>query len=324
MGFTAVLLVGVAFGAMPVDPCEKCKSTGFIAIACGLCEGTGYPGGAPGLDGCVACGGSISSGGAAGKRGSGQVRLACIKCAFKRKGDSKPPVAEAKENRPPSLESFVKEAQAEKRAALAAKAGVDIDDPKAIQVVEQRIRRADDMLKALASAGNLVVAIETAGKKEAPGIGEKRCNFFAGDVGRILGIPYFRDILDDKSPDGRLANEIYRFIEKAVASAPSGWKRVTPLEAQALANEGKFVIAVARHKDPGPDNPGHIAVVAPELIPRADHPGDDGAYPWIRDNVTYTLSKRANYRFDSLSGKARREGTVSTVEPLWAAWDPVK
>jgi hypothetical protein len=90
-------------------------------------------------------------------------------------------------------------------------------------------------------------AIEAAAM--VPGcVGGDLCNFFVGRIGETRNIPYFRDVFYPGKktnvvggPDeGRRANEIYVFMERAVASRASGWQQLAPEEAQELANQGKF------------------------------------------------------------------------------------
>lgn len=321
-----VLLLGDVLVAQ--ETCASCKGTGSLSLSCGLCEGTGYLNGRPGQDGCTACGGVVGLEGKPGKRGDGKVRLDCPKCALRRpKGkdapkDPAPPPPKAALPKNPSFEDLLAEAQAEKRAAVLARADVDIGQPEAIKASDQRVRAAEARLKELAawSAASakvkaLALAIESAGREGRPGVGNKKCNLFVGDVGRTLGIPYFNRIVDDRSDDGRLANEIHGFVAKAAESKPSGWRAIDPKDAQALADRGEFVVAVARSLNPA--EPGHVAIVAPSIMAH-DHPSDH-KYPWVRDNVAHDVSRRANYRFDSLSGKVTEP---KTSEPLWVVWEP--
>lgn len=144
-------------------------------------------------------------------------------------------------------------------------------------------------------------------------IGPMECNRFVGKIGLLMNIPYFRDVLTDPIPDKRLANRLYRFVKKAVASKASGWRAVTPEEADKLADRGRFVIGVAENKHPSPDNHGHIALVAPSWLPHAV--AKDGEYlgsgPWIRSSNNGTNSVRASKQFGS-----------SVVTPIWAVWEP--
>lgn len=139
---------------------------------------------------------------------------------------------------------------------------------------------------------------------KAPNCVGEACNLFVGKIAEQLEIPYFRDILRDNSSDGRLANEIYEFVRKAVESRPSGWRVVSPEEAQDLANRGRFVIGVARHTDPSPTNHGHVVVVTPAWMP---HGGAQGSGPLVRDSQNPNLGVRASKRFGS-----------SVVRPIWA------
>lgn len=155
---------------------------------------------------------------------------------------------------------------------------------------------------------DLTQGIDRAGR--TPGcVGPRQCNYFVGKIGELIDIPYFRHVRTDKSSDGRMANEMYHFISKAVESKPSGWKAITPEEAQTLANRGRFVIGVAEHVTPSPTSHGHIVIVAPTPMPRT---GDgSGSGPWVRDSQNPNLSVRASKRFGS-----------SVVTPIWAVWQP--
>ncbi len=163
---------------------------------------------------------------------------------------------------------------------------------------------------------SLNTAFEIAAKSYS---GKGLCNWFVGKIAETkeVDIPYFRGILSDKSEDGRMANELYRFVEKAVQSKASGWRQVTPDEAQQLANAGRFVIAVARNLDPAKS--GHIAIVAPESLP---HVKDVTRFPLVRDSKYPLESVRAGMSFGVLSSKAKTNPQIAdTVEPLWVVWE---
>jgi hypothetical protein len=160
-----------------------------------------------------------------------------------------------------------------------------------------------------------VRAIEAAAS--VPGCaGGDLCNFFVATIGETRNIPYFRDVFYPGKkknvvggPDeGRRANDIYGFIEKAVASRASGWKKLAPEEAQELVNQGKFVIGVARNIDPAKS--GHIAIVVPAWMSKRQV-NDEGAGPWVRDSQSPHVSVRAGvHRFVS----------PSLTLPIWAVW----
>jgi hypothetical protein len=157
-----------------------------------------------------------------------------------------------------------------------------------------------------AEVAGSIQSIEAAAR--SPGcVGAVACNFFVGRIAELRGVPYFREVLSDRSSDGRAANEIYGFVNRAVASPASGWRRVAPGEAQALADQGKFVIGVARSVAPG--SHGHIAVVPPSAQGQLPHADRGGTGPWVRDSQNPGLSVRASARFGS-----------SVVEPIWAVW----
>lgn len=162
-------------------------------------------------------------------------------------------------------------------------------------------------------AGTLAAAVEKATR--APGcVGRGRCNYFVGKIAEELDITYFRGILSDTSPDGRMANEIYGFVRAAVGSEGSGWMEVTPEQAQELGNAGRFVIGVARALDPSES--GHVVLVVPGALPRKNQAG---GWPWVRDSENPHESVRANFRFSRLSGAADPVER-NTVKPIWAVW----
>lgn len=143
------------------------------------------------------------------------------------------------------------------------------------------------------------------------------CNFFVATIGETRNIPYFRDVFYPGKknnivggPDEqRRANDIYVFIEKAVASRWSGWKKLVPEEAQELANQGRYVIGVARNIDSAKS--GHIAIVTPAWMPKRQM-NDEGAGPWVRDSQSPHVSVRAGvHRFVS----------PSLTPPIWAVWE---
>jgi hypothetical protein len=147
-------------------------------------------------------------------------------------------------------------------------------------------------------------------------IGSASCNLFVARVGDLQNIPCFRDVMDPgKKPDEvggidaeRVADKIYSFIENAVSSPGSGWKRVTTQEAQELADRGNFVIGVARSR--AAEGHRHIVVAVPQTMAKKAgaeiHHG-----PWVRDSQSPTESVRSSSRFGS-----------SVDTPIWAAWEP--
>ncbi len=146
-------------------------------------------------------------------------------------------------------------------------------------------------------------------------MGKKKCNFYAASIGKNMGVPYFMSY--PKKVDE--ANRIYNFIQYAVGDPKtSGWREITPEEAQKRANKGKFVIAVAKSK-PGYPN-GHIAVVAPKPMSR-DQTTDDSQLPWVRDNNHPESSVRANWAFKSLRNNKAEAAKADTEEPIWAVWE---
>lgn len=144
------------------------------------------------------------------------------------------------------------------------------------------------------------------------------CNFFVAKIGEVRNIPYFRDVLfpgkENNTIGGldeqRRANDIYQFVKTAVSSRASGWHKVNKDRAQDLANQGKFVIGVAKNTDPA--RSGHIAIVVPAWMPKRQVTSDRGG-PWVRDSQSANVSVCAGiHRFVS--------PTLS--EPIWAVWDP--
>jgi hypothetical protein len=145
-------------------------------------------------------------------------------------------------------------------------------------------------------------------------VGSLACNFFVARVGELQNIPYFRDVMyPGKKPNDvggidseRVANKIYSFIEGAVNSPGSGWRRVTAEEAQELADRGNFVIGVARSRTG--EGHGHIVVAAPQTMPKK--PGAEVHHgPWVRDSQNPTESVRSWMEFGP-----------SKVTPIWAVW----
>jgi len=176
------------------------------------------------------------------------------------------------------------------------------------------------------SQKKLMNAIIAAGKSPKC-TGKGKCNFFVGFIGKQLQIPYFQDVLTPSTPaDHYLANKMYDFISKAVQSRPSGWKVVSEVEAQELANNGRFVIGVARNASLSPNNPGHIVVVAPSgpgQLPY-DKDTDIGSEPWVRASNHSDLSVRANYAFCPQGSACSKEYPDDTTgKPIYAVWvDP--
>ncbi len=143
--------------------------------------------------------------------------------------------------------------------------------------------------------------------------GRVKCNFYAASIGKNMGVPYFMSYPDKVDQ----ANRIYDFIQYAIGDPKtSGWKEITPEKAQELANEGKFVIAVAKSKVA--KDSGHIAVVAPKTMSR-DMATDTSQLPWVRDNNFPNSSVRANYAFTSLKNQGAEK--ADTGKPIWAVWE---
>ena len=140
------------------------------------------------------------------------------------------------------------------------------------------------------------------------------CNYFVARVGELQDIPYFRDVMyPGKHPNEvggrdamRQANVIYDFLQKAVKSPGSGWKAVSASQAQELANEGKFVVGVA--KSIVSDENGHIVlVVSEQMAKKAGAEVHHG--PWVRDGQSPNESLRSSQRFGSHVGS-----------PMWVVW----
>jgi hypothetical protein len=167
---------------------------------------------------------------------------------------------------------------------------------------------------------SLKAAVELAAK--SPGcFGPMSCNFFVGNVGKSLDIPYFRNVLVTSHPDHFLANNMYNFISRAVKSRGSGWIEVAPCTAQALADRGDFVVAVAQSLDPS--DHGHIAIVVPYswnrwrygvfVDGRSEQRDEPGTGPWVRDGeiAKKDESRRAGWQFN----KTRNS------KPIYAFWN---
>jgi hypothetical protein len=152
-------------------------------------------------------------------------------------------------------------------------------------------------------------------------LGHGQCNYFAGAVGAVAGIPYFRDMLTDPVAEHRVANEAYKFIANAITNPSSShWREIKDMnEVQRLANEGKFVVVVAQALKPGES--GHIGFAAPERLAQDSTkvPGD--RMPWIRDSKNSSKSVTANWSFNSMSGLAKANHTVDITPPIWAVWE---
>jgi hypothetical protein len=171
----------------------------------------------------------------------------------------------------------------------------------------------------------LTSAIQKASK--APGCtGNGMCNFFVGKVAELTCVPYFNGILTPQSPDGRTANKIYSFIEKAGQSKPSGWKVLPEQEVQDAANSGKFVIGVARNVTPSAHNHGHVVIVAPSGVDQLPHGADTGSGPWVRDSRHANKSVRSSYSFCPQGSECSRKSPQDvTVKPVYAVWEyPIK
>lgn len=145
-------------------------------------------------------------------------------------------------------------------------------------------------------------------------VGRVKCNYYVSAIGKKLGIPYFWSYPDRVDQ----ADQMHGFIQQAVGDPKrSGWRELTPQEAQKLANEGKFVIAVAKSKSGAKH--GHVAIVAPESMPH-DKKTDTSQWPWVMDNNHPNLSVRANWSFTSLRNTGSEK--ADTEKPIWAVWEP--
>jgi hypothetical protein len=174
-------------------------------------------------------------------------------------------------------------------------------------VEAKNLRKVQESIAAIAEAAS------------TPGCyGGDFCNFFVARIGERLNIPYFQDVWfpNKKSnvvggPDEtRKANEIYDFLRKATASKASGWREVSAKDAQEFANQGDFVIGVAKNHDPA--RSGHVAIVAPAWLEK-EKIADDRGGPWVRDSRSPNVSVRAGiHRFIS----------PEFTKPIWVRWKP--
>jgi hypothetical protein len=144
------------------------------------------------------------------------------------------------------------------------------------------------------------------------------CNFYLGELGKILDIPYFRDRSFTEPDDNeRAADLIYNFLLEAVKNPiRTGWRQVSSSSAQDFANSGSFVVG-STHSIPGVSKYGHIALVAPDFLPKDLDLGKRG--PWIRDahlNAPHhaKMSVRASYCF-------RYSETPGSEIPIWVIWE---
>ena len=89
------------------------------------------------------------------------------------------------------------------------------------------------------------------------------CSFFVQDVSSAMGAPL--------SPN---ANSMGDFLARANRDPNSGWRNVTPREAQSRANEGYLTVASEIYRVAHPliegviiEGTGHVAIVRPEMGP---------------------------------------------------------
>lgn len=194
------------------------------------------------------------------------------------------------------------------------------------------IERSQRQLAQFKKKVTLYDALQTSALDPAV-IGNKKCNYYVSALGKQMDIPYFRRFTK-QDIDNRYANQMYGFIEQAVREPKkSGWRKITDMkEVQRLADEGKLVVVVAKHKDATPEevtsghpkgqtNHGHIAVVVPKDLKRVAAQEKENNWPWIRDSQHAGQSVRANRSFNSISGKAKRNGKVTVSLPIFAVWE---
>ena len=185
---------------------------------------------------------------------------------------------------------------------------------------------------------SLVDAIDAAAESQAEGMCNPQlaCNYYIGELGIQLDIPYFRD-------NRYSADQMNSFLSEASIAGESGdWLRVGEgiepgPEVQRLANEGRFVVASSHSIagrasrgappcDPNADAQaqvtgkpltchGHIAIAAPDYLDKETDPNLAGRRgPWIRyavldGNAHTKRSTRASITFGS-----------SVTPPIWVEY----
>lgn len=143
----------------------------------------------------------------------------------------------------------------------------------------------------------------------------KNCNWYIGQLGMILGIPYFRDrSYTELDNNERLADQMYDFLNNASLNPrSSGWRAVIPGEAQVLANNGFFVVG-SSHSIKGKSSNGHIALVAPESEDK-DYGCIGKTPPWIRDAH---MGRPPHVKKSVLQSGCFGS---SVTPPMWVVWE---
>ncbi len=185
---------------------------------------------------------------------------------------------------------------------------------------------------------SLVDAIDSAANPPTHGSCDPRlaCNYYLGQLGIILDIPYFRD-------NRYTADQMNSFLGEASISGESGnWLRIGEgiepgSEVQKLANEGRFVVA-SSHSIPGKGAQGaplcdpqadaqaqatgksrtchgHIAIAAPDYLDKESNPDVAGRRgPWIR----YAVLNGAAHT--EKSTRASKTFGPSVTAPIWVEY----
>lgn len=109
------------------------------------------------------------------------------------------------------------------------------------------------------------------------------CNYYIGELGKILDIPYFRDrsYTNDAINNERVADQMNEFLEKAIKNPNSGWELLPSYNIMSEADKGYFIVGSA-HSIAGKSKHGHIAIVAPNWIEK-DFNCIGKHEPWILD-----------------------------------------
>lgn len=112
------------------------------------------------------------------------------------------------------------------------------------------------------------------------------CSAFAAAMADRVGIYLLRPPAHGQE---LLANAQFRWLMDQ--GAAQGWRRVDAREAQALANQGFFVVGV--YQNPDPHRPGHIAVIRPSLksLARLEAEGPQEAQAGVRNFTSIPVAR---------------------------------
>ncbi|TDH25864.1 hypothetical protein [Mycobacteroides franklinii] len=183
---------------------------------------------------------------------------------------------------------------------------------------------------------SLVDAINAAAQPPTQGICKPQlaCNYYLGQLGIILDIPYFRE-------NRYTADQMNSFLNEASIAGKSGnWLKVGEgIEpgsgVQTLANEGRFIVA-SSHSIPGvgsqgapPCDPqadvqahgesltchGHVAIAAPDYLDKESDPDLAGRRgPWIRYAILNGTPHTAK------STRTSKTFGPSVTPPIWVEY----